>query len=178
MSAAAMTRIAMLRMAVLTCVVSACDQGAKLSSVWDLDVVLPDGWVRSNIQVGDTKAIEVTAPSKGIEAGEPAFKGIHIYFRTKAPPQSTATAEFNYSNHRHWNDEVKIVRLDETTLPDGWVAILETQTRVRPTPDLDVWSTRQIGGRYVDCIFMRPPPELAVEVADVCKSIHLRGAGK
>jgi hypothetical protein len=151
---------------ILVLALAACGQGTTASSVWDLDVTLPEGWVRKNVEVEDMKAIEVRGPAGDFS--------LDIYFTTKRPPQPTATAQFHYMNHRHWNDEVKITRLDETTLSDGWVAIIETQTKIRPDPDLDVWSTRRIGGRHVDCYMMRPPREIAVQAAEICKSPRLR----
>jgi hypothetical protein len=144
-------------------VVAACGSStSRPTDVWQLDVDLPDGWSRTNMRMEDLQAIELRAPSGDM---------VHIYPSRKGEVFATGTEYITWKNHRYWEDEVEIYVREDAKLPDGWAARFDLQTKVRPTQDALVYSTRKIGGRYVDCVCNQPKNEAtAAQALAICKS--------
>jgi hypothetical protein len=144
-------------------VVAACGSStSRPDDVWQLDVDLPDGWSRKNIRIDELQSIELRAPSGDI---------VHIYPSRKGQVFASGTEYITWKNQRYWEDEVEIYVREDAKLPDGWAARFDLQTKVRPTQDALVYSTRKIGGRYVDCVCDQPKNEAAAAQAlAICKS--------
>ncbi len=138
------------------------DATPALGSPWGLDVTVPNGWTRENIVIGKSESIELRSASGTV----------HLYFTDPDKVQPSADAYIRWKAHRSWNDEVTFSIADEAKLDDGWVARYELQTRLRPTPDALVYSTREIGGRHVDCVSDKPAPVAFADAIAICESAH------
>ncbi|MBL9018632.1 MAG: hypothetical protein JNL83_30880 [Myxococcales bacterium] len=153
-------------------VVIACGCRSGLESISDLDVDIPAGWVRKDVRTSETQVIQLIPPGAD-RTSITQLDAVHISFSEHAG-QRDARAQFHDVNRRLWDGEVTLLGLEETTLPDGWVAIIKYQTLVRTEPDLDVWSMRMIGGRPISCGVLRPTLTIAKQATEVCKSVRLR----